>query len=278
MGNESAVETAAAVRASSIRELSAQGSPDTAVRVAAFDHQEHLRAELLRIAIALGGFLTVQRNRGRSPAGDLVQGLVIEDGEAGGLVAQLVESWGRRPDEAPRVPQSARTVLAAQADASVLQGLPMPLRLTELAFQLAPHEYDALLLALSVDLDPRFGRLIAYLNDHIERTRPTLGLALALAAVQGNLELLQPFAFLERPIIRDGLLDVTGDGPKPGCSLMIAPDLAAYLVDAHPRKPERSGVSVHARRREVLLSLVLNTECWLGRKPQVNPIARPCYS
>ena len=52
---------------------------------------------------------------------------------------------------------------------------------------LPPQPFTLLLLALAVEIDPRFGRIVAYLNDHVSRTRPTLGLALALAAIMVSL-------------------------------------------------------------------------------------------
>src|SRR5688500_2847990 len=49
----------------------------------------HLRHELGRVLELLSWYLQRQRRRGRTPAGDSVGGLVIEDGEAEGLIADL---------------------------------------------------------------------------------------------------------------------------------------------------------------------------------------------
>ena len=43
-----------------------------------------------------------------------------------------------------------------------------------------------LVLCVAVEMDARVGRLVAYLNDHAERSRPTLGLLLALARASGG--------------------------------------------------------------------------------------------
>ena len=53
-------------------------------------------------------------------------------------------------------------------------------------FGLSAFERDLLVLALSVELDRRYARIIAYLNDHMERTRPTVGLSLRLFAGLGR--------------------------------------------------------------------------------------------
>ena len=113
----------------------------------------------------------------------------------------------------------------------------LPLRHAARAFDLRPEEYDALLLALSVELDGRIGRLVAYLNDHVARTRPTVGLALNFGASNGQSRPAapSPLAFCERPAVRDGLLELEGDGPLPGLALRVPRDLAARLTgDAAP--------------------------------------------
>jgi hypothetical protein len=131
---------------------------------------------MARVVELLAGYLQRQRERGRSAAADVVRGAVIEDGEAEGLVAELTERWAAPP---PRrlvaAPQAtgARAEIASRADQGAIQGAFLPLRHAARAFDLSAKEYDALLLALAVELDPSFGRLAAYLNDHAGRPRPT---------------------------------------------------------------------------------------------------------
>jgi hypothetical protein len=95
-------------------------------------------------------------------------------------------------------------------------------------FELTPAEYDALLLALVVEQDSRAARLAAYLNDAVGQARPTLGLAIALAEVQG-LDA-DPLRWSRRPILADGLLALEGDGPMPERALRIDHQQALRLV------------------------------------------------
>src|SRR5262245_54662786 len=183
----------------------------------------HLRAELARVSEMLAGLLRRQRERGRTPVADAVQGFVIEDGEAEGLAAELAAAWSGPSTHAAaaRCRSTQRGEVAVRADQGAAQGAVLPLRHAARAFDLLPEEYNALLLALAVEMDPRFGRLVAYLNDHVGRTRPTVGLALTLAPPEADGPPLSPIAFCERPLVRDGLLELEGEGPLPGLSLRL---------------------------------------------------------
>ena len=200
--------------------------------------RQHFRAEMGRIVRMLDQQLRRQRQRGRSPAGDAVRGFVIEDGEAEGLIAELTGRWD---SDEPRVDADepdqtiARDEVADLAEAAASAGAFLPLRHAIRNFELTPELYDALVLVLAVETDARCGRLVAYLNDHAGRTCPTIGLALGLSAGSSDAEGVSPLAFCERPVVRDGLLELEGDGPAPGLSLRIARDMALRLTgDAAP--------------------------------------------
>src|SRR5947209_6583204 len=148
-----------------------------------FDASWHLRAELKRVLDALTRYLASQRQRGRTAAGDVVRGLVIEDGEVEGLLADLAASLTSDTSGGAPAPSKVDEI-AQRADSAADQGAFLPLRHVQKVFDLAPEEYFSVLLALAVETDSRFGRVIAYLNDHVGRTRPTIGLALALASLE----------------------------------------------------------------------------------------------
>jgi adenylate kinase family enzyme len=214
------------------------------------DARSHLRAELLRCAELLGDRLRQHRDRGKSPLGEPMQGFVIEDGEAEGLVAELAARWGRAPDpplaEPPETP--------ATVDGSGF----LPLRHAVRQFDLRAVEYDALLLALAIELDEMFGRLVAYLNDHVGRTRPTLGLALGLPGA--DLAPPSPLAFVERPAVRDGLLEIEGDGPVPGWSLLVPRDLVLRLAGEAPPDALPAGFRCFPALPDLLDRLVLGAD------------------
>ena len=209
----------------------------------AFDSRWHLRAEMVRLIEVLNALLIRQRQRGRTPAADALRGFVIEEGEADGLVDELAAHWAggtfgtqTRVSHRSNKPHEVYTL----ADSAVRQGAHLPLHHAAKAFQLTATEYDALLLALAAELDARFGRLFAYLNDHVGQTRPTLGLALQLGTLQGHEAAGSPIDMLDRPLIRDGLIELEGEGPLPGRALCLPHEMAQRLTADHPVEPRGS--------------------------------------
>jgi AAA+ superfamily predicted ATPase len=188
-----------------------------------------------------------------------VHGLVIEDGEAEGLLADLKSDLGPRGPERRKRTQPGQTLreeIAERATTGAAHGAYLPLRHAARAFDLGPDEYDALVLALAVETDPRFGRLVAYINDHINRMRPTIGLALSLASGEGR-EPLSPLDLCERPLVRDGLLELEGDGPLPGLAVRVPRDLLARLLGDPEKGSESEAVQVHPPELGLLGRLVL---------------------
>ncbi|HEX2572319.1 MAG TPA: ATP-binding protein [Polyangia bacterium] len=197
----------------------------------------------------LGRQLQRARRRGRTPAGEAVGGFVIEEGEAEGLVEELLGEWAGEPTGEPTGPPVAAPQELVPAS---------PLSRTRRVFELSPHEYDAFLLALAVECDARVGRLIAFLNDHAGHTRPTVGLALAIA---GRNDPQAVPALLGRPLIVDGLLELEGDGPLPGRTLRLAPELLARIIDMNEvGDGSAPGVRLLPADPERLAQLVLEDE------------------
>src|SRR5438105_4082048 len=124
-----------------------------------------LRAELIRILELLARHLAAQREGGRTPATDPLRGLAIEEGEAEGLLHELAADLAR-PVAAP-MDLSPTTAALTYRDRRRDES---PFHRARRVFGLHPLELDALVLALAVELDQRFARLVAYLNDHVART------------------------------------------------------------------------------------------------------------
>jgi hypothetical protein len=198
------------------------------------DHARHLGEERIRILDLLAGLLEMQRRRGRTPATDGLRSLLIEEGEAEGLIAELAQAWG--PADA-RVhgetrPRVHRDTIATRADEATACGARLPLWFVRRAFELSDAEYDAVLLTLLVECDARAGRLAAFLNDRVDRSRPTVGLVQSLAELQGIDA--DTLAWRDRPIFADGLLKLEGDGPLPERGLRIDHRQAQRLATLDP--------------------------------------------
>jgi AAA+ superfamily predicted ATPase len=185
--------------------------------------------------------------------------LAIGDDEVEGLLADLLADWGDRSHSPAEGVSRARDAIAERARQTVSEDGVLPLLETARAFNLEPLEYDAVLLAVAVEIDARFARIVAYLNDHAARTRPTLGLMSSLARLEAA-EPDQVLAILERPVVHDGLLVIDGDGPLSSCALRLVPDVLTFLVNGAKRKAEREGVEVREPRAGALQQLVLEPD------------------
>src|SRR6185436_10897684 len=89
-----------------------------------WDAAWHQRAELARVLHALARLLARQRER--SPAADPVRGLVIEDGEAEGLIAEIGADLDGRDGPAHTVSAATTSTLrrdiAERAEAGASHG------------------------------------------------------------------------------------------------------------------------------------------------------------
>ncbi len=163
--------------------------------------RDGLRRELRRLDALFAAHLRALRERGRTSLGELVKGAVIEDGEAEGLLRELAADHRDGPP------------VAQEGDLPTAGGLPSLDRAVRV-FALTGLERDAVLLGLAVEIDSRYARLVAYLNDHAERARPTVGLLLAVRGEDRSAGI-GPFLPGGR-LQRFGLIELEGDGPLSG--------------------------------------------------------------
>jgi hypothetical protein len=229
------------------------------------DLYDHLSAELewLDLSLARG----VLGMRSAVPADAPTPGLHISDQEAELLLAP------RPPADQASELSAEVTALRAHIDARVTRTLAagVDLRLPALADRLglSAFERQALLLCLAPELDRKYDRLYAYLQDDITRKRPSVDLVLAVLVPDppDRWWALRRFS-AHAPLRRSGLLEVVVDAYSPSGSsalarmLRVAPRFAAHLlgddhlddglagmarlVEAGPRPPEPQPVAVKA--------------------------------
>ena len=220
-----------------------------------------LRHALVHALSRLSHYLERQRQRGRTSTTDVLAGYAIEHGEAEGLISELADVFGRA-SPAPLLPLNRADLVAASE---------LPLARAVLAFELTASELDALMLAIAVELDARFARLVAYVNDHVARTRPTLGLAYA---IEDNGPV-SP-ALLDRPFVRDGLVELEGDGPLSGLSIKVARSMLARLAGDDADGPLAiAGVRMTPVGESELDQLVLGREVALQLRSWGRAAERP---
>lgn len=94
-------------------------------------------------------------------------------------------------------------------------------------FSLSPLEQECLLVCLAPEIDRKYEKLYAYLNDDVTRKRPTVDLVLRLCCQSADEQLAGREIFHpQSPLIRCRLLQVqdqTGDGTCGSSSPSILP-------------------------------------------------------
>jgi shikimate kinase len=122
--------------------------------------------------------------------------------------------------------------------------LPSPLRLASRSLRRLKQTFDAsdaelviVLLAIAPELDSRYGRLFAFLNDRGGEPRPTVGLIDAVLVEQGFSTEQAANALAHSVAAQFGVISVDGDQPWSWRTVSLSPDVAAWLRDDQDPKP-----------------------------------------
>ncbi len=177
--------------------------------------REHLFDELRRLDLLLN--IQVERVR-RDPARqhfDQFRGLFIAENEIDSLCGDACSTLGDTlPEPSQTQLQAIRAVekrIAAHTTEALAQGMELSLPRVADLFSLTTFDVDALLICLAPELDTKYGKLYAYLQD--DATRRSAGPNLILNLLCGSMEeklkgrvRLGP----EAPLLRHGLLIESG--------------------------------------------------------------------
>jgi AAA+ superfamily predicted ATPase len=177
----------------------------------------HLLAELERVDLLIRA--QVWRARQVQPADEQFQGLYISEQEINTLLAQPagLPRWATAPLplSVPEVRAALERLaegIAQRKTESAQRGI--VLRLDELArlFQLSPFDVDALLICLAPELDLRYERLYAYLQDDVTKKRPSVDLILNLLCPSFEAKLAARSHFTAAaPLLKHHLLHLFAD-------------------------------------------------------------------
>ncbi|NLG21597.1 MAG: ATP-binding protein [Actinomycetales bacterium] len=200
----------------------------------------YLRARLALIEDRVRSL--VERRQADDPApDDPFRGLYVSDDAAVRLLAP--------PAPGPDPDPTGRHGVAEFGDRLEAEGHPLVLRRLVRDAGLDDLDVDLVLTTLLPDLDSRFERLYGYLNDDVSRRRATTGLALDVVGATPDDAAARARLGPSGRLVRRGLLRVEDeDRPFLTRALRVpdrvtahllghpepAPELAPYLVDAHP--------------------------------------------
>jgi SpoVK/Ycf46/Vps4 family AAA+-type ATPase len=189
---------------------------------------QHVMAELERIDLLIAA--QVARARRLYQKDEQFRGLYISEAEVDELLARPFgrPRWAvsevERDDMGERLERITRTN-RQRAQESLNRGTELRLRTLAQRFQLSPFEVDVLLVSLAMELDLRYERLYAYLQDDVTRKRPSVDLALNLLTATPETRVAAMACFsANAPLLRHRLIDLVDDTAQP-----FPPLLARYL-------------------------------------------------
>src|SRR5262245_5414305 len=209
------------------------------------DNAEHLRAEIDWLHQLIRREIRAD-DRGVAARGfDEFAGLYISRDEIDRYLAQPSQ-----PNEEPDSPQArqgrsevanARAVLDRRIQMSLAAGVDLRLARLARTFELDDVARTALLCCAAAELDARFNRLFAYLQDDAGKKRPTFWLLARLATCRAvdPIDLRGVFG-PSSPLFRHRLLDPQPDaveGPFPAIETRLAAGLIDFLVGADRLPP-----------------------------------------
>lgn len=191
---------------------------------------DHLLAELERVDLLIQ--MQVLRARQVQATDSAFQGLVITEEEIDALVAApaglpawAVASEPWRPDQLDSALAALATEINRRKAASVEKGITMRLDRLALLFGLTPFDVDALLICLAPELDLRYQRLYAYLQDDVTKRHPSVDLVLNLLCPTLTVKLAVRNHFAATgPLLEQHLIEVFDDPSQP-----LPPLLGRYL-------------------------------------------------
>ena len=141
---------------------------------------DYLQDELQRLDLLLADAIADFRHQRDQTVPQEFQGFYLSDAEIDRLVNRGNQPETALDTETRQKAAHCYEILQQRIAASLEAGLWLRLPHISKTFGLSPFEQDLLLLALAPEIDPRYQKLYAYLQDNVERKRPTVALALTL--------------------------------------------------------------------------------------------------
>lgn len=200
---------------------------------------EHLLAKLEQIDLCIRA--QVARFRGMQLEDEQFRGLYVSEEQVDALLAAPLgmPAWLLDPLPGAAYHAASARDIARQESATIEAGI--ELRLVRLAtmFSLDPLDIDILLVCLAVELDTRYEKLYAYLQDDVTRTRPCIDLVLALLVPDPlrRIAAREHFAS-DAPLRRARLIEVFEDASRPsppfiGKLLRVDERIVSYLLGSN---------------------------------------------
>ncbi|MCP4663259.1 MAG: ATP-binding protein, partial [bacterium] len=245
--------------------------------VAYRDSYEHFDEELGKLDLVIGLRVAALRSRPSAEAEETVsRHLHVSHREVDLLLAPAAEAGSVAAEEEALEARTNR--IARRVSASAEQGVDLTLPRLARLFALSPFELGAVVICLAPELDRKYDRLYAYLQDDVTRKKPSVDLVLELLCPSRFERWRVRALFADHaPLLRAGILETTGDPQSPSGSSDLArflkldgrilsfllenPGLEGRLVgmvELHERPQPLAGVAVDDQTKTRLLNLARN--------------------
>jgi AAA+ superfamily predicted ATPase len=201
---------------------------------------EHLLAELERIDLLIQ--VQVVRARQMHVNDEQFRGLYISEQELDALLKQPIgrPHWFQANSPIVQPEESLNQLkqhILLKKQATYTQGIELRLDTLQQLFQLDDFEYDVLLIVLAIELDLRYERLYAYLQDDVTKKKPSVDLVLNLLQTTPAEKLTGLTRFNQAaPLLFNDLVAFSSDSPaSPDQPLLAKPlklstRIAQYLL------------------------------------------------
>ncbi|MGR9086238.1 MAG: ATP-binding protein [Gammaproteobacteria bacterium] len=241
------------------------------------DSTNHLLAELERIDLLIR--VQVARARQFYSQDEQFRGLYISEEELNALLVQpagrprwLPQANGDAAQPNPSL-QALKHQIAQKKQSSAERGIELRLDALQRIFRLSDLECDMVLICLAIELDLRYERFYAYLQDDVTKKKPGIELTLNLLcdSVPEKLTGLISF-YQDSPLLKHDLISIVAEPAQPeqplmAQSLKLSDRVVHYLIGSNAiderlcafasvSKPgRRNSVGVHRIDRDVLSKL-----------------------
>jgi len=212
---------------------------------------QHIQLELARLDVLIRQEVRRWQLAGQNPH-DAFRGFYTANEEIGGMASRpFGTSWGQMVTLSAEESTALRHSYA-QAQHELQQFMKQaeqPLRLQQLqsAFNLSQFELDTLLICLAPTLDLRYEQLYGFLQDHVNRRRPTINLVLNLLVEAGPQRLAWlPYFGEGATLIQQQLLKCVPEPNAPDSAmlnqmLLIDPTVVAWLWGSYQPNFSKDG-------------------------------------
>lgn len=186
---------------------------------------DHILAELERIDL----LIQIQIRRARQlHQEDEFQGLYISEQEVDSLLARPIglPHWALPPaasgeEKTRNALLRLRVEIDARKSSSMRHGIVLRLAILAPSFHLTAFDVDAILICLAAELDTRYERIYAYLQDDVTRKRPSVDLVLNLLSTSfaAKLDARERFS-AGAPLLKYQLISLSEEAASPKAPLL----------------------------------------------------------